>query len=87
MHPATLLAAGQPLAGAVATARSAVSRIPFGIVKSYRTRIRVIRSTLSIASMSPSTSALIFSGGAGMSRTSSARARVPSSQPPTAPTM
>ena len=86
IQPWTLLAAGHFVA-CVATARSAFSRVPAGIRRSYCTRIRVMRSTLSMASMSPSTRAWIFSFGAGISRTSSARASVPSSQPPTAPTM
>ena len=86
MQPRTVFQAGQP-AGCAATARSAAARFPDGTVSAYRTRIRVIRSTLSTASTSPSTAAAIASGGAGTSRASSARAKVPSSQAPTAATM
>ena len=86
MHPRTLFAAGQPVE-CFSTARSAVSLMPRGIVSAYRTRMRVIRSTWSTASISPSTMALILSGGAGILRTSSARASVPSSQAPTDATM
>jgi hypothetical protein len=58
--------------------------LPAGIFKWYFTRIRVTRITPSIASMSPSTALHSFSGWVAIPRASSAPARVPVSQPPTA---
>ncbi len=86
MHPRTLIAAGHSVRYVpIASRASAV--FPAGAFNVYRTRIRVIRSTPSTSSMSPSTSARKRSPKVGTFLPASTVASVPIIQAETAPTM